>query len=101
MAARGGLRLGVIDDEVLFGPHHFGEILQGHIGTRVGIVEPAVRVLLDDDRAVFLVGIPCHVPLDSLTLGGLRQGILCRNCEISSTFFVRSTRAFAARFCTR
>ena len=75
-------RLGVVDDEVSFGPDHFGEVLEGHIGACVGIVEPAVRVFLDYDRAVLLVGIQCHVSSDSLALGGA-QAISCRNCEIS------------------
>jgi len=67
--------LGIIDDEVPLRPHHFGEVFKRHIGARVGVIEPAVRVFLDDDRAALLVGIPCHVSLDSLALGGNAKAI--------------------------
>src|SRR5680860_1673066 len=54
-----GLR--VVDDEVPLGPHHFGEVLKGHIGTCVGIIEPAVRVFLDNDRPALLVRVPSQL----------------------------------------
>src|SRR5262249_10947979 len=65
----------IIDDEVPLRPHHFGEVFKRHIGARVGVIEPAVRVFLDDDRAALLVGIPCHVSLGSLALGGNAKAI--------------------------
>ena len=55
--------LGVIDDEVALGPHHFGQVLERHIGACVGIVEPAVGVFLDDDRPALLLRVPCHVSI--------------------------------------
>jgi hypothetical protein len=64
--------LGIVDDEVSFSPHHFGEVLKRHIGAGVGIVEPAVGVFLDDDRPALLVRVPCHVSLLH-RLGALTQ----------------------------
>src|SRR3984885_10602632 len=42
--------LGVIDDEILAGLDHGGEVFERHIGARAGVVEPPVGVLLDRDR---------------------------------------------------
>ena len=54
---------GIVDDEVALAPNHFGQVLERHIGACVGIVEPAVRVFLDDDRPALLFGVPCHVSI--------------------------------------
>src|SRR5262249_33284041 len=44
--------LGVVDDEVLAGLHHRGEVLQRYIGAGAGVVEPAVSIFLDSDGFV-------------------------------------------------
>src|SRR5581483_9389464 len=84
-----GLR--VVDDKVSLAAHHFGEVLERHIGARVGIIEPAVGVFLDDDRPALLLRVPCHVSSRSYALGPGPKTTSYRTCEISSTFFVRST----------
>ena len=45
--------LGVVDDEIAVAAHHLGEIFQRHVGAGLGIIEPPVGVLLDDDRFAF------------------------------------------------
>ena len=48
--------LGVVDDEILAGLDHGGEIFERDVGTGAGVVETPVRVLLDGDRFFGLVG---------------------------------------------
>src|SRR5581483_7773096 len=90
-----GLR--VVDDKVSLAPHHFGEVLERHIGARVGIIEPAVGVFLDDDRPALLLRVPCHVSSAPTPWGRAPKTTSYRTCEISSTFLVRSTRGFAGK----
>ncbi len=42
--------LGVVDHEVLVVLHHEGQVLEGHVAARSGLVEAPVRVFLDRDR---------------------------------------------------
>jgi methyl-accepting chemotaxis protein len=44
--------LGILDREIGPVAHHLGEIIQGHVGTGGGVVEPAIGVFLDDDWTV-------------------------------------------------
>ena len=50
--------LGVIDDEILAGLDHGGEVFERHVGARAGIVESPVGVLFNGDGLCGLVCLP-------------------------------------------
>jgi hypothetical protein len=43
---------GILHGEILALLHHDREIVQRHIGARARVVEPPVRIFLDDDLTV-------------------------------------------------
>ena len=88
--------LGVVDDEVALAPDHFGQVLERHIGACIGIVEPAVRVFLDDDRPALLFRVPCHVAIAPTPWASGPRLLYAATAKSVARSLCSSTRGFAA-----